>query len=260
MNGELRKNLMERAKDILKADGDHSLFELATLLRQFRNSSHPDIFQDEELKKKAEERFKETNALLVEVERQLEIERFNRKPTELTLYQPLYDIVKLQSEIDKSKKDLEDVQAELLSEREKNDELRKELQTKNKELETKNDDSLMAEIQYLRSLYKPSARKYASLGLAIVLSGALGVMSKLESVSSILKKYSPFEEQYISTALFICLLLFLYIMFRKLWEREYIRRKAEEVCSPKCAGDFMEYLKVVRTSDERIAYSAEVAS
>lgn len=258
MVNELQKTLTERAKELLKSDGDHSLFEIAQLLRQFRKSTHPDLFQNEELKKQAEIRFKDTNALLDEVEKQLEVERFNRQPADVALYKPLYDIINLQSELDKTNKELEDAKSELsdakselLSEREKNDALRKELQTKN-------DDSVIAEIKHLQSVYKPSTRKYASLGLAIVLSGALSIMLQMENVSNILKKYSPFGQQYISTGLFFCLLLFLFIMFRKLWEREYIRGKSEEVCSPKFAGDFMEYLKIVRHSDEPIFEFSEV--
>lgn len=126
------------------------------------------------------------------------------------------------------------------------------------QLQTKKDDSLYAEIQHLQSIYKPSKRKYASVGLAIILSGALGVMTQMEKVSGILEKYSPFGKQYISTGLFVCLLCFLTTMFRKLWEGEYIKRKSEEFCSPKCANDFMEYLKVTRSSDAPILEFSEV--
>jgi hypothetical protein len=251
MSTELQKSLTERAKDFLQIDGEHSLFELAELLRQFRNNTHPDNFQDQEIKTKAEESFKNAQALLGELEKQLEVERFNRKPTELAIYKPLYDAVKLQSELDKTKKELEDAKYELVSEREKSDELTKELQSKK-------DDSLKAEILHLQSIYKPSTRNYASIGLAIILSGALGVMSQMERVSGTLEKYSPFGKQYISTGLFICLLAFLASMFRKLWEREYIKRKSEEVCSPKCAGDFMEFLTVTRASDAPIVEFSEV--
>lgn len=181
----------------------------------------------------------------------MEIERFNRKPTELALYKPLYDAVKLQSELDRTRDELETVKHDLASEREKNDELTKELLKKK-------DDSLNAEIAHLQSIYRPSTRKYASLGLAIILSGTLGAMSQMERVSGVLERHSPFGKQYISTGLFVCLLLFLAAMFRKLWEREYIKRKSEEVCSPKCAGDFMEYLKVTNVPDAILVEFSEV--
>ena len=251
MGNEIQKSLTERIKEFLQLDGEHSLFELTGLLREFRNDAHPDRFQDEDLKKKAEERVKEAHALLDAIEKQMEVERFNRKPTELALYKPLYDAVQLQSKLDKSEKELEDAKHELASERERNDELTKELQLKK-------DDSLNAEIDHLQSIYRPSTRKYASIGLAILLSGALGVMSQMEKVSGILEKYSPFGKQYISTGLFVCLLMFLAAMLRKLWEREYIKRKSEEVCSPKCAGDFMEYLKATRSSDAPLVEFSEV--
>jgi hypothetical protein len=251
MEKELQKNLAERVKDFLQIDEEHSLFELANLLRQFRNGTHPDKFQNNELKDKAEVRFKDAQSLLTEIEKQLEIEQFNRKPTELVLYKPLYDMLQLQSDLDKVRNELEDTKNELLAEREKNISLEKELQKKK-------DDSLIAEIQHLQSVYKPSTRKYASLGLAVILTGALGMMVKMENVANILQKYSPFGQQYISTGLFVFLLLFLALMFRKLWESEYIKRKSEEVCSPKCASDFMACLKTKRTSDAPILEFSEV--
>ena len=240
MSNEIQKSLTERIKDFLQLDGEHSLLELTGLLRDFRNDTHPDRFQDVELKRKAEERVKDAHALLDEIEKQLEVEQFNRKPTELALYKPLYDAVKLRSKLDKTEAELEDVKTNLASEQERNQGLTQELQKKN-------DDSLNSEIAHLQSIYRPSTRKYASIGMAIILSGALGVMSQMERVSGILDKYSPFGKQYTSTGLFICLLLFLAEILRKMWEREYIKRKSEEVCSPKCAGDFMEYLKVKRS-------------
>lgn len=251
MSKELQRSLQERAKAFLQVEGEHSLFELTELLRQYRNDTHPDRYQDQELKNQAEARFKDAQTLLAESEKQMEVERFNRKPTELTLYRPLYDAVKLQSELDKTKKELEDAKYELASERESCNALTKELQTKQ-------DDSLNNEIQHLQSIYRPSMRKYASIGMAILLSGALSVMSQMEKVSGVLQKYSPFDKQYISTGLFICLILFLAAMLRKMWEREYIKRKSEEVCSPKCAGDFMEYLRVTRTSGAPIVEFSEV--
>ena len=78
MGNGIQKNLAQRAKDLLQTDEEHSLFELAELLRQYRNETHPDKFQGQELKTKAEARFKDAQSLLEELEKQLEIDRFNR--------------------------------------------------------------------------------------------------------------------------------------------------------------------------------------
>lgn len=185
------------------------------------------------------------------MEKQLEVDRFNRKPSEFAVYKPLYDVVQLQSELDKTKKELEDAKYELKNEREGNEDLHRQLQAKN-------DDSLNAEIQHLQSIYRPSTRNYASIGLSIILTGVLGMMSQMEKVSAVLEKYAPFEKRYISTGLFICLLLLLVAMLRKLWESEYIKRQSEEVCSPKCAHDFMEYLKNTKASDSLVLEFSEI--
>ena len=68
MSNELQRSLPERAKEFLQVEGERSLFELAELLRQYRNDTHPDRFQDQELKKQAEIRFKDAQALLDELE------------------------------------------------------------------------------------------------------------------------------------------------------------------------------------------------
>src|ERR1017187_1957290 len=120
MGNEIQKSLTERIKDFLQLEGEHSLIELTELLRNFRNDTHPDRFQDEELKRKAEERVKDAHALLDEIEKQLEVEEFNRKPSEMALYKPLYDAVKFRAELDKTEGELEDVKVRLASEQEKN--------------------------------------------------------------------------------------------------------------------------------------------
>jgi hypothetical protein len=251
MSNDLQKSLRERAKAFLQIEGEHGLFELVELLRQFRNNTHPDRVQDQELKVKAESQFKEAQALLDECGKQMEVELYSRKPNELAIYRPFYDAVQMQSELDKAKKELEDVKYELKSERENNDDLRKQLQVKK-------DESLKAEIEHLQAIYTPSPRNYASIGLAILLSGALGVMSQMERASGILEKYSPSGKEYIGTGLFICLVLLLASMLRKLWEREYIKRRSEEICSPKCAGEFMKCLDKRTTLLDGAAIFSEV--
>ena len=251
MADEAQKNLVQRAKDLLQIDGECSIFELNDHLREYRNEKHPDKFQDDELKKKAEVCFKEAQSLLDEFEKQIQLDRFNRKPAEMVVYKPLYDAVQLRNDLDKLKKETEALQGELKSEQETNADLRKKLVEKE-------DSSLKQEIEHLKSLYKPSAQKYASLGLGIVLTGALAVMSQMEAVSDVVKKYSPFGEKYTSTTLFVCLLLFLAVTLRKLWEHGYIRWKSEAVCSPRYAACFMEFLK--HTKDEPIMDFSEIES
>src|SRR5947209_20217959 len=106
MGNELQKGLAQRAKEFLHTDEEHSLFELAELLRQFRNETHPDKFQDNELKGKGEVRFKAAQSLLDEIEMQMEADRFNRTPWELAIYKPLYDAAKFQADLDRIKKEL----------------------------------------------------------------------------------------------------------------------------------------------------------
>jgi hypothetical protein len=63
MSNELQKSLAERAKEFLQLEGEHSLFELAEFLRQARNATHPDKFQSQDLKEKAESPFQSRSSV-----------------------------------------------------------------------------------------------------------------------------------------------------------------------------------------------------
>ena len=112
-------------------------------MRQYRNESHPDSFQDENHKKEAEERFKVAQAILDEFWQHFERDRLKRAPHEMTLYKPLYNLVQIQQENDSLKNELSKVKAEFASERQTNASLSKQVQEKE-------DDSLKTEIQYPR--------------------------------------------------------------------------------------------------------------
>jgi hypothetical protein len=224
-----------RAKNLLGLDGEHSIFELTNLLRQFRNESHPDLFQDIELKEKAETRFKEAGSLLSELERLVEQDRLSRNVTELIAYKPLYEVAKLNSERDLLLDELKATKYELAQQSSENERLKSKV-------DEKNDASLKDEIEYVRSLYRPSSKRFASFGLAILLTGALGTMTQMERVSAMLQKYSPVGTYVISTTLFVFFLLLIAVVLRQLWESEYMRKKSGEVCSPRYAADFEAFL------------------
>ena len=234
METKIEVTIPFRVKTLLELDGEHGNFELLELLRLFRNASHPDHFQDAEMKAKAESRFKEAGSLLSELERFNEQEMLSRKPAELIAYKPLYEVAKLNSERDALKAELKTTKELVDQQFDSNERLRKSL-------DEKADNSLKDEIAHVRSLYRPSSRRFASFGLAIILSGALGTMTQMERVSLALHKYSPVEPNIISTALFICFLLLITNALRQLWESEYIRKKSAAVCSPRYALDFYEF-------------------
>jgi hypothetical protein len=245
--------LLQHAKEILCVDGECSIFELHERLRAFRNDTHPDKFQDEQLKKDAEARFKDVQSLLDEFDKLVQLDRFKRKSSELAVYKPLYDTVQLSSDLDKAKTEIEGLKTELKNEKELTDDLKKQLVKKE-------DESLKNEIEHLKSLYKASPQKYATLGLGVVLTGALLVMSRIEAVWQELTKYSPFSEKNTKLYLFIIFLTFLGVTLRKLWEHGYIKWKSEAICSPRCAATFMDYLKQFRGANAPICEFSESES
>lgn len=239
MATDLQRSPLDRARELLGCDEEVPLFALLDQLRAARNESHPDKFLDESVKEEAEEKFKELQLLLQEIERLADLDRLNRKPSELTLYRPLYDALTLHRELDAAKLEARSLRAELQKEREDRAVDQEQLRNLEALLSKKDDEQLASEIKHLQKIYRPSARGFASVGLAVLFAGIVGTATQVERVSSILEKYSPFDGVYIRTGVFILLLVLLLGVGRKLLESGYIERRSEEICSPRLAEDFL---------------------
>ena len=248
MDNELRNDFRSRAKQFLQIDGNPSLIELSKLLRQYRNATHPDRFQDVELKQKADARFKDAQTLLDETEKEIESEFFDRKPSELAVYKPVYDDFQIESRLDRTKKELESVRLELRNERESKHRLIKKVQQRK-------DESLDEEIYRFHADFRLSNRRYASMGMALALTGLLTAMTQMDQASGILEGFSPVMQGAIITFLVACLVLIFTTIVRQIWETDYIKQKSDEVLSPKCADEFMDYLSQERALSAPIEFS-----
>lgn len=228
--------IKERVKQLLGLDEDLSSVELAELLRECRIQNHPDKYQDPEIKEKGEEKFKRCQELLPELEKQIDRERLALPGKQLATHRPLYDLAKVQSDLDRARTRIEELENEAESERQKRSALQEETSRQAAEAVT-------VEVEELEKLYRPTPRGVLSIGVAAALAGCLGVMSQMEKVSQVLSRYAPFDTRYISAALFFALIILVLTMVRQLWEGAFIRRRAELVRSPIFVKEFAAYLK-----------------
>jgi len=242
MGSEIEKNAIQKAKDFLEITEELDAIALYDRLRDYRYSLHPDRVIDENVKKAAEEKFKQASAILTNLSIAIEREQVEKPASEIVPYTHKYEIVRFKRHADIAQERI----AELEKEVERYTSLYDFYFAQNKKLEQslekKQSDESQEERNHLKALYATPVKGVAAIGGVVILLGCLGVITQMENVASHLQKFSPFPETYISGGLFVAM-LYLLILAAKRWvESAYISQRAEEVCSPKYASDFITYL------------------
>ncbi|MCH8032218.1 MAG: hypothetical protein IH950_00490 [Bacteroidetes bacterium] len=235
MKKEKSESILQKTKELLDIEDDLSAPELYTKLREYRNHLHPDKYTDENVKKDAEEKFKEAQSLLDELYNYIEAEKFKRSSKEIVSYKPTYDFVFMQRESDINLKTISELKDKLESSE-------KFIGTLQQELERKNDLEFKSEVEYLEKLYKPTTQKWASVGLVFLLSSTLISMTKIEEVSNFIKRYSPIGEFYINTILFFVFIFLFLITIKQYIDHKIVERKIGEITSSKYSNQFMTFL------------------
>ena len=96
---KIATSILQKVKDELELNEDLPSTDLYDLLHKHRSNNHPDKFTNDEIKKEAEEKFKELNILLKELQIFIEKENFEKKPSELIVYEKDFELIKLKQEI-----------------------------------------------------------------------------------------------------------------------------------------------------------------
>lgn len=243
MNKQMQVNILQRVRKFLGVDEECSASELYSRLREYRNQMHPDRFTEDEAKEHAEAKFKEAQQLLPELFRYVQDEALHRTPAELALYKPVYDHVFTQAALDAARSEIDDLKQQL--------EWREnEVERLEGQLNDRKNQEFDAERRRLEKLYKPGGRTWASLGITLVLSGALAIMTKMEDVSAKLKQYSPVDEKLLNNCTFGLFLLILLLAAKRFVENVIMRRRVREVCSVKAPIDFLNFLSGRRAAED----------
>lgn len=248
---------IQKVKSFLQTDkrsGAIEMMELLEGLKEYRKKIHPDRFTEENAKKKAEEKFKETGKLIEELDRFIQIDKVNRSAQELALYEPHYEKMAMQKELEEAKQKADRLESTVEYLQQKNDELQKEL-------DSKQTDELEKETQELMKLYKPSTQKIATLGIVFLLSIALTTMTKIEEVYNIVQRYSPIDEKIIKGIVFAVFIYLLILVVKQYIENRFFARKIAEVCSPLFCKNFFGYLGLFRereSDDKKFFTESEV--
>lgn len=227
--------IIQKVKEAMGIDEELTAIELLGALKNYRKQSHPDKFAEENNKKIAEEKFKDLGELVVVLENYIEKQKLNLPATELLRQESLYDKVFLERKLDDALDKIKSLEDEIISLESKNNEL-------HQAIERRRDELLENEVKELQELYKPSPNKIRSLGMAFLLTVSLAIMTKIESIYDVLKKYSPIQEHYLNSAIFILFVGMLLMVVKQWAESRLIIRRSEEVCSSLFCQQYLKHL------------------
>lgn len=243
------KSIIQEVKNELSIEDDLSSNELYDLLYKYRNGQHPDKYTDEELKKEAEERFKNLNALLDKLSKYIELEKRQKKPSEVIPFQKDYEAVSLKQEIILLQRKIDELNSTIKSRdsRIKTLELRLSKYRDKKQAETINE---------LIKLYEPSKKDKWRNGIIVLLVFIYAVFTQSEKVVEILAKYSPLSPWLLNTIVFGLFSLVIIGLLKKYFESEYIKKLSKRIVTPNSVSSF--YQTLPQPDENRIHYFEEI--
>lgn len=242
MSHELEKSTIERTKDTLSITGDIKSYDLYEKLREYRNNIHPDRFTDEKQKKHAEEKFKGIQSLLTELATHIQQENLSASSSELIVFKPLYDNVYYQQKIDQTELKVSALELELSETKKLLGEVKEENKQLSAKLEAKADEALIAEMKETEAIYRVSYRKLKPVGIILLLTGAIAVMSKIEEVSVFIRKYAPIAQGKIDIVLFVFFVLTCLLVVKQAIEYKVFGFFVNKHCSTRSVSKFMKFL------------------
>lgn len=203
---------------------------------------HPDRFIGDEAKYHAEERFKAAQELVPELLRYVQDEVVQLTPTELAPYKPVYDHVFTQAALDSALSRIEGLNLEIKDLERQVEWHKQRVDDLNTKLGDKKNDEFEAERLRLEKLYGTDGRTWASLGILIVLTGTMGIFTRIEEVSTKMRRYSPVYENVLNNCLFGIFLIILFFALKRFVENLIMKRRIREVCSVQAPIDFLAFL------------------
>lgn len=233
---DLDKNPIEKSKALLGIEKEISTNELYDKLYDYRNSQHPDKFQDDEIKKKAEENFKEAGILLESLKRDIELQLVNKNPSEIIPYQDIYESIQLKQSIVSYQNEISELKQRLSLKDYENSDLKKEL----KALRL---DKLNEKKDELKQQYAPSRKSIFSNGIVFILALIASIFTKIEEIASFISKYSPIPESVFNYILFGILVFIPVRYFYRYLKQTVINHIAQLIITPPMIQLFLAKLK-----------------
>lgn len=240
---KLDKTAIDKAKEMLGETGQNSPEELYDKLYEYRNSLHPDRFQDDESKKIAEEKFKDVGNALENLKKTIELQLVEKKPSEIIPFQKTYDIIQLkqtnvdyQNEIKSLKYDIDLLKYE-------NKDLKKEIKNlRNQKLKEKTDE--------LIEQYRPTKKGLFSNGIIFILTLIGGILTKVQDIALFIFKYSPIPENIVHYIIFTILIFIPLRLLYQFLKQNSIEKISQLIITPPMLKIFLDELVSQKKTDE----------
>ena len=210
----LDQNIIQQIKSLLSLSEDLPHSELYNQLYTYRNSQHPDKFQNEEAQKTAEDNFKKAGELLNKLKGVLEKELTERKPSEVVAIRESIELINVKNDNVNYQEQIQDLKTNLELREYMIKKLKRELKfLRNRKVENKSKELIYQ--------YKPTKQKQITLGAIFIFTMIMSFLTKVEEIALFISKYSPFDEKYINLVIFV---LLLFVPIRFIWV--YLKQSA----------------------------------
>lgn len=232
---KLQTSVITKVKTLLGVTADIEPTELYDLLYDYRNTVHPDKFTDDKKKIEAEEKFKEIGVLLSDLNKIIEGQKLEKKPSELIPYQKQFELIQRKQEIVTNEEEIKSLQSI-------NSLLKHEIKSLRNEVKNLRDDRIKESTKELIDLYKPKKKGIFSPGLAVIGSLITLIVTKIEEVATVIFKYSPISEPLFNGVVFTILIGAIILLFFNYQRERILESYANTVKTPKTVRDFYDYI------------------
>lgn len=193
-------------------------------LYEYRNTLHPDRYQSDEQKDKAEERFKEASSLLQKLQSFIEQQSILKPPSELIPLKEKHDLIQARQKIIEKEDQISSLKTKIYllgCEIEK-------LKEQNRRLVSRKIVKLHEE---LRHIYEPKTSSRWGAAISLLLSTGYAISTQFSGIADLLKKYSPIGKTYIDTMVFFLIVLTVVILAKRFVEMRIADNLSEKVIS-----------------------------
>lgn len=233
--------IIKRIKEFLGIDYDIMPSDLYEKLYQYRYKIHPDLFIDKDEKSDAEKRFKDCYNYLEELSDFLNKERMIN-PKNLTVYDQDNELFLRRQEIIENEKELEKYRNKVQYLESSNSDLSNKVKSLENELKTLRTNKISEKSDELISTYKPTSKNIKALGITIILSTLIVVLTQIEQVTGTIFKYSPVEKSILNYIVFTVFIFVMVLYLKKFIEHKRVEEFTKIIQSQKSINGFYEYL------------------
>lgn len=241
MSISLSSEIIQTVREFLDIDYEITPSDLYEKLYQYRSKTHPDLFIDKDEKSDAENRFKDCYKYLDELSDYINKDRMIN-PKELTVYDKEFEMLQRRQEMIKNEKELERYKNEILFLQSSSSNLSNKVKSLESEMKTLRTSKISEKSDELISTYRPTSKNFKVLGITIILSTLIAVLTQIEQITGKIFKYSPLDKSILNIIVFTVFVFVIVFYLKKFIEHKRVEGFIKVIQSQRSINGFYEYL------------------